>query len=149
VIHEASAARPPPGLVIAAFTGAAWAALTALVLPLAAYGALPLSLGGSIVPPYVWMRVAAPLVVIAAILMAAFSVGIAARRAWSRPLPLLLGCTVVLYGLGAWRMGAAPGSLAGRAALEGGLLAAASFWYFYRKRSVVAYYRSIEMRRAH
>src|SRR4029077_15426076 len=139
-----------------AFTGAAWAALTALVLPLAAYGALPLSLGGSAVPPYVWMRgaappgrVAAPLVVIAAILMAFFSAGIAARRAWSRPLPLLLGCTVVLYGLGAWLMGVASGSLAGRAALEGGVIAIASFWYFYRKRSVVAYYRSIEMRRAH
>lgn len=130
-------------MVIGAFLGGVWAALTALVLPLAAAGVVPVSLAGAPVPAREWMRVAAPLMIVAALVMAAFAAGVAARRGWTRPLTPLLGMTIALYGAVVGLTRAVPPAVGVRTSLEGLLLAAAAFVYFYLKPGVVAYYRSL------
>lgn len=130
-------------MVIGAFLAGVWAALTAMVVPLAAAGALPLSIGSTPVPARVWMHLAAPLVILAAALMAAFAAGVAARRAWTRPLAPLLGGAIVVYAAILGVGGAVPANVAWRAGLEGAILASVSGWYFYRRPSVAAYYRSL------
>jgi len=135
--------RTPLAMVVGAFLGAVWAALTAMVLPLAAAGALPLSIAGEPIPARGWMRVAGPPVIAAALVMVAFTAGVAGRRAWTRPLAPLLGAGIVLYSATLGLAGAVPPAVAARASLEGLLLAAAAFWYFYRKPGVAAYYRCL------
>jgi len=134
--------RTPLAMAVGAFLGALWAALTAMVLPLAAAGALPLSIAGEPIPARGWMRVAGPPVIAAALVMVAFAAGVAGRRAWTRPMGPLLGAGIALYSATLGLAGAVPPAVAARAALEGILLAAAAFWYFYRKPSVAAYYVS-------
>ena len=130
-------------MAIAAFLGAAWAALTALVLPLAAAGGLPLSIAGADAPARAWLRVTAPLAIVAAVILALFAAGVAARRAWTRPLLPFLGAMVAidraLWGLA----GDLPPASAVRASLEGVALALFALWYFYRRPGVAAYYRSL------
>jgi hypothetical protein len=143
---RASPAKTPLAMVIGAFLAGVWAALTAMVLPLAAAGALPLSIGGAPVPSKDWMRIAAPLVIAAAALMAAFAAGVAARRAWTRPLMPLLGAAFVLDAGLLGLSGAIPPNVAVRIAVEGAVITAVTGWYFYRKLRVVAYYRSLRRR---
>ena len=135
--------RTPLGLVIGAFLCTAWAALTAMVVPLAAAGALPLSVGGAPVPADRWMRVTGPLVVAAGLVMAIFAAGVAARRAWTRPLAPLLGAGIALYGAAGGLFGTVPPVVAGRSAVGGLALTVLSVWYFYFTRGVDLYYRSL------
>src|SRR5262245_32523887 len=140
---QSDSTRVPLAMAIGAFLGAAWAALTALVLPLAAAGGLPLSIAGTDAPARAWMRITAPLAIVTAVLLALFAIGVAARRLWTRPLVPLLGASIAidraLWGLA----GLLPPASAAAGSFEGIVLALVALWYFYRRPRVAAYYRSL------
>jgi hypothetical protein len=135
--------RAPLGIAIGAFLCAAWSAVTALVLPLAAAGALPLSIGGEIVPTHRWMRVAAPALAASGLVLGSFAIGVAAGRPWTRPLGIVLGVGVALYAAAVGFAGAVPAAVAIRGSIEGLAIGVLSLGYFYFTPGVAAYYRAL------
>ncbi len=106
------------------------------------------SIGGRPVLREEWLALAGPLLAITAVLMAAIAIGIFRARPWSRHVVMLHWMVVCGYGLVHAALGTVEASLAIRAVVQGAVLGAFAAWYFYRKPNVVAYFHSLQKRKA-
>jgi hypothetical protein len=98
------------------------------------------SVGGYPVSREVWLRMAAPVFLLAAGWMAALAVGLWRRRRWARFMAPGLFLSVAAGAAAGGLVGRLPSSLVVRALLETGAMAALSVWYFFRKPGVVRYF---------
>lgn len=117
--------------------------LACLLLLLASLHVDVFSIGGRRVTPEEWMRVAAPLFVILALGFCVVLFAMAMGRRWWRLLLVLLWCAVAVYGAAAGLAGKVRPTEAWRALLEGGALAALSWWLLFRTRKMRDYFRSL------
>ncbi len=109
-------------------------------------GAFPYVLDAHDVTREQWLAAAAPLFAITILLMAVIAYGLLRRRAWSRHAVMAHWAAVFAWGVLLWARGTVAPSLALRVMAEAGALGLIAAWYFYRKRNVVAYFRSLAAR---
>jgi hypothetical protein len=94
-----------------------------------------------------WLAAAAPLFAVTIVLMAVIAYGLQRRRAWSRHAVVAHWAVVFAWGAVLWIRDAVAPGLALRVMAEAGSAGLIAAWYFYRKRNVVAYFRSLDVRK--
>lgn len=114
-----------------------------LLVALGFAGRIPYVIDGWPVSREDWLRLAVPLFTITIVLMAAIAYALVRERPWSRHVVLLHWAAVGCYGLILLGLDAVETAVAVRVAAQGFVAGAFSVWYFYRKRNVVAYFKSL------
>ncbi|MEP7199740.1 MAG: hypothetical protein ABI874_07990 [Chloroflexota bacterium] len=115
----------------------------ATLILLAQFGIGLFEIDGQPVSANEWLRVSAPLFLIAGGLMAGIAYGFCTRKTWARRLVMALWFAVGSYGLLTGVTGAVPISVMWRAIIQAIVLGSVASWYFYRKRNVVEYFNAI------
>ena len=127
--------------------GAAFAVLycagAVLLVGFALAGKTPYIIDGREVSREDWLQLAVPLFAVTIVLMAVIAYALLRERAWSRHAVMLHWGAVGGYGLLLLFLGAVERALAARVVAEAAVAGVFSAWYFYRKRNVVAYFRSL------
>jgi hypothetical protein len=95
-----------------------------------------------------WLTAAAPLFAITIALMAVIAFGLLRRRTWSRHMVMAHWAAVFGWGVLLWMRGAIAPSLALRVMAQAGALGLIAAWYFYRKKTVVAYFHALSQGQA-
>jgi hypothetical protein len=137
---------PPAELRAVRWAATTGAILLPLLLLLAQLDRIPARLyavGGHPVPRAIWLRVAGPPIGVTALAALALAVGLARGRRWARHCAPVLFASVAVLSAAAWRAGRIPSDVVVKALIECGVLGLASAWYFYRKKSVVQYFRAV------
>lgn len=114
----------------------------AMAFALTAAGLLPYRIAGQTVTRQAWWRIA-PILTVVSAFAAAIAFGIRKRRTWTRHVVMLLWVTLGLAALASGLRGDIPPSVVARALIEPAVLLVLCAWYFYGKRNVVEYFRSI------
>ncbi|MEO8449844.1 MAG: hypothetical protein ABI647_08650 [Gemmatimonadota bacterium] len=107
---------------------------------------MPYLVAGQRVPREIWLKVAAPVLAAASAWLLVFTVGTLLRRAWSRYCVIGLFVTVIGFSIVDWSRQWIDSALAVRALAQAAGLGMVAYWYFFRKRNVVAYYQSLVRR---
>ncbi len=127
--------------------GMGFAALFAVgavtLILLAPFGIGLFEIDGQPVSANEWLRVSAPLFLMAGGLMTGVAYGFRTQQTWSRHLVMALWLLVGLYGLMAGMTGAVPASVMWRAIIQAIVLGSVAAWYFYAKRNVVEYFNTV------
>ena len=104
------------------------------------------AMGGVPVSRETWLRVAAPLVAMIAVLMGLTNIGLHQRRPWARWPFMCIWPLIALYGLGCGLSGAIPWSLVARAWLDAFLFGAVAAWLLFRHRPSAAWFAALRAR---
>ncbi len=138
----------PLPLRIGAVVAALISLITAATVVLAWTAGGPYLVGGRVVPRDVWMRIAAPPLLLAAVLMAALAGGAFARSPRSRATAPILFSAVAIDGVVAAIAGDIPVGLALRGLAECLIIGGIAVWYLYLRPEVRAYYAAGRRRRS-
>ena len=134
----------PVVLRFASGFGFFFTAVTVVLITRAILGMGPYLMGGVSVEREEWLRIAAPLMVIASIEMLVVTFAILRRREWSRHAVMLLWATVGVYALLAGLIWQVEPSLVLRAIVQALALGVLSWWYLYKKPATVKYFKSLQ-----
>lgn len=104
------------------------------------------TMGGIPVSRNLWLRVAAPLLGIVALLMGLTSAGLHRHRAWARRPFMCIWPLIAFYGLGWGLAGAIPWSLAMRAVIDATLFGALAGWILFRHQPSIEYFEALKSR---
>jgi hypothetical protein len=93
-----------------------------------------------------WLHIAAPIVAVIGCLMTCISYGFATQKPWPRHVVIAMFSLSIVYAsiLGAPNL--IHHAIMWRAIINASIFGGASFWYFYFRPNVVAYFRELKKR---
>jgi hypothetical protein len=103
----------------------------------------PHFMGGEKVTRSEWLHVAAPLVAVVGYLMASVAYGLAAHKAWSRHVVIMIFVLIIVYASALGALNVLRHTIMWRAIVNASLFGCASAWYFYFKPNVAQYFRKL------
>jgi hypothetical protein len=119
------------------YTGGAAVGIAAALLGFGHHYAV----GGFPVTRVQWLRIAAPLIGIVAILMGASAIGLWRHRRWARSIFMCIWPVIAIYGLTSGFLHAVPWSLAWRAVIDATVVGLVAAFLFFRHRPSVLYFQ--------
>ena len=115
------------------------------LLTLTLFGIGSFTIGGEVVERQAWLRIAPPLLLFTIIFMGIIAYGFHKEKSWSRHVVMLLWASIgffALFGL-VFSVDSVPRALFWRALAQSVVFGGISAWYFYRKMTVVEYFRML------
>ena len=104
------------------------------------------SIGGMTVSREAWLRIAAPLVALVALLMGATAIGLKNGRPWSRITFMCIWPVIVFYGIASAFVDAVPWALGTRAVIDASCVGAVAGWLLFAYKPSRSYFEAIRKR---
>ncbi len=145
--HTITGPKMPRLMVMGMWFAVLYVVGAVILVSLAAFGIGYFTVGDRVMDSKEWVRVAGPLLLLTAAMMAGIAYGFRTEQAWSRHLVMVMWVSLGLYGLVTGLTGAVPPAIMWQVLARSIVFGGVAAWYFYSKRNVVDYFKALAQKR--